>query len=340
MVTARFAHAEPSGTPATDLALSVVLVTPDTYQTIRKTVHHLRAQTAAKRIEVIIAAPDSKNLNIDQSEMSGFGGWRVVEVGPIRTFVAAKIRAINAAAAPVIVEGEDHSFPEPGWAEALIAAHEKGYAVVGPAVRNANPRTLLSWANYLMHFGAWSETVAQSGPVEQIAWHNGSYRADVLRSLGDTLPPLLAVESHLQQELRQQGHEIYLTADAVTNHLNVSRWMPALRASFWGGRLYGASRATRATWPLGKRLVYFFGAPLIPLMRLPRLFTLMERCGLSKKLLPGILGPLLPLLALHAAGEAAGYALGSGKSEEKYSFFEMRRIDLLCSEDRKANLPG
>jgi len=137
----------------------------------------------------------------------------------------------------------------------------------------------------------------------------------------------------LQQELQEQGHSLYLAADAVTSHVNVSRWMPSVRGSFWGGRLYGSTRAQDAGWPVWKRIVYAGGSPLVPLIRLRRLQQTIEHAAL-RRLIPGIYATLLPLLIAHAAGEAVGYLLGTGAAEERYSFFEMRRIDHLCAADR------
>jgi len=42
--------------------MSVVIVTPDRYETIRKTVQHLRAQTVNDRLEKIEAALDQPRL--------------------------------------------------------------------------------------------------------------------------------------------------------------------------------------------------------------------------------------------------------------------------------------
>ena len=44
----------------------------------------------------------------------------------------------------VVAFGEEHCFPEPGWAQALIDAHREDYAAVGPAMHNANPDTIVS----------------------------------------------------------------------------------------------------------------------------------------------------------------------------------------------------
>jgi hypothetical protein len=341
MITASAASA-PSGITGSGvaLAMSVILVTPDKYQTIRKTIRALCAQTVAHRLEIIILTPQREGLEIDEEELRVFGAWQVIEVGPIRKLADVKMYAVRQANAPILMQAEDHSYPEPGWAENLIAAFEQGYAAVGPAVANGNPRTLLSWNNYLMHFGTWAQGTAVAGEVEQVPWHNSGYQRALLLDYGDDLPRLLGVESLLQEDLRRRGHRLYLAADVATSHINVSDTRTSLRHHFWGGRLYGASRAQEGKWPLWKRLVYIGGAPLIPLVRLPRLLALMERHGLRQTLLPRILWPMGISLLFHAAGEAAGYACGMGDAEERYSFFEMRRVDHLCREDREEELAG
>src|SRR3954454_13951957 len=110
-----------ANSPAPDL--SVVIFTPDTYETIRKTIGHLRAQTARDRLEILIAAPSRETLQLDEAEMEPFVRWSVVEVGPVEQISEGKIPAIHQASAPVIAFAEDHSYPEPEWAAELIQAH-------------------------------------------------------------------------------------------------------------------------------------------------------------------------------------------------------------------------
>ena len=59
--------------------------------------------------------------------------------------------------APIVALAEDHCFPEPGWADALIRAHQGPWAVVGPVVRNANPATIVSWCDFVIGYGPWME---------------------------------------------------------------------------------------------------------------------------------------------------------------------------------------
>jgi len=99
--------------------LSVVIVTPDGYETIRKTMDHLRAQTARDRLEIVIVAPSVQQLDLPDGGPPGFSRVSVVDVGEIHSIARAYAAGIRQATAPVVVLSEDHSFPETGWAAAL-----------------------------------------------------------------------------------------------------------------------------------------------------------------------------------------------------------------------------
>lgn len=303
--------------------ISVVLVTPDSYDTIRRTVRHLRAQTVRERIEVVIAAPSLKDLRLDRTELEGFFGYRVVEVGELRRPVEAKVAAIRVASAPVVAFGEDHCFPKPEWAEALVAAHGRGWAGVGPACGNANPETMISWAGLFMGFGRWMEPLV-AGPSEQVAWHNGSYKRDVLLAYGAGLSRILTVEGFLQADMRRNGHQLYVEPAAKVSHINISRMVPWIRQTYLGGRLFAGMRVQFERWSVANRLLHVAVGPLVPMVRFRRTLRDIQRCG-QQRLLPGILGPLIAGLAAHALGEVVGYALGVGDAEQRYAQYEMQR---------------
>jgi len=58
-------------------ALSVVLVTPDSFALIRKAVRFLRAQSACGRIELILVAPSRATLGLCDDELAGFAAVKV-----------------------------------------------------------------------------------------------------------------------------------------------------------------------------------------------------------------------------------------------------------------------
>lgn len=56
----------------------------------------------------------------------------MVETGAIRAIGPAYAAGVRSAGAAVVAFGEDHSFPERGWAQALLEALGAGIAAVGP----------------------------------------------------------------------------------------------------------------------------------------------------------------------------------------------------------------
>lgn len=90
------------------LAMSVVLATPDCYETIRRTMQSPRSQIVRKQLEIVIVAPSEAALGFDQSVRTEFFGLRVVEVGAIRSTGEAFAAGVRQAAAPLVVVTEEH----------------------------------------------------------------------------------------------------------------------------------------------------------------------------------------------------------------------------------------
>jgi hypothetical protein len=305
-------------------SLTVVLVAARSFDSVRKILRCLRAQTIRDRIELLIVVESRTAFAADPEALWGFARHEIFEVGEIIRMADAKAAAVGRATAPVVVFAEDHCFPEPDWGEALLAAHGAGWTGVGPAVGNANPRTALSRSEYLMHWAPWMGP-DPAGPVTLIPWHNSSYRRSALLDLRADLPRLLAVESFLQAALRQRGHQMYLEPAAQVSHTNISRPGPWLVHGFLGGRLYAARRThyERLSWL--QRLQKAVTSPMVPLVRMWRLLRILRRTGRVSEFLPRTLPLLTVGLVTHAAGEAAGYVLGEGDTETRYSHFELNR---------------
>ncbi len=314
--------------------LSVLLFTPDDFQTIRKTVRHLQAQTAREQIELVILCPSRDQLQADPAALTGFGAVRLVEVGPGCSTATAKARAIRELTTPFVALAEDHCYPGPTWAATLLAAHHAGHPIVGPLIENANPASGLSWANLIACFGRWTGQVP-TGPVEQTPYHNTSYRRDLLLRYGDALTGLLAVEYFLQEDLRARGHQPYLCPNLRVRHVNFSRLRPWAVHAYLGGRLFGGTRWTWERWPVGKRALYIVAAPLIPLVRLRRTLRQMRADPRQWERWPRILPWLVLGLGLHALGELVGYLAGLGDTEPRYSRLETRRLDHVTVADRR-----
>jgi hypothetical protein len=309
--------------------LAIVLAT-DTLGTVRTVLEHLQAQSARDRLEVVIVTPDPARIDPGDPALRGFGATQVV-AGAVPDLPSARAAGIRAAGAPVVVIGETHSFPEPGWAQALIDAHRGPWSVVGPAILNANPQTMRSWANVLLDYGRFVDA-AQSGEVRDLPGHNSSFKREVLLACGDRLEQEMISDSMLVWSLHDEGHRFYLEARARTAHLNVTRPAGWIKDRFHAGRVFAALRG--AAWPAWRRAVYAAAWPLIPAVRLTRAMRDIRAAGLAGRLLPGVLAPLTVALVSSSFGEGVGYLFGHGGALERlhavevHRFGEVRRQDL------------
>ncbi len=303
-------------------ALSVVLVTPDSYATVRMTIRHLLAQTVVRQIELVLVVPVVAELHPHPEELTGFGAVRYVEVGRLDSIPAARAEGIRRARAPIVALAEDHAFPEPGWAEALLAAHAEGFAAVGPVMVNANPESAVSWADYLVGYGPWTDP-AEPGPREHLPGHNSSYRRELLLEYGPRLDELLEAETILHWDLRARGYDLYLEPQARTRHMNFGLLHTFLFVQFQCGRAFAASRSKE--WSPVRRACYALLWPALVLRRLSRHMADLQRVSRSRRVPPAT-RPILALgLLVDGLGQCTGFLCGAGEAPKRLSALEFRR---------------
>lgn len=258
--------------------LSAIVVIPDRFETVRDIVRALAAQTIAAQIELVFVVP-TPDVALPAGALDRFHAWQKIPA-PILSMGQAYAVGIRQARAPLVALTEDHSFPEPHWAERLVAAHNTNAAhrtipaVVAPAMRIGNPNTLVSWADFLIGYGKWAEPIS-SQAMDFLPGHNSVYRLCVLRPYFARLDEWFDAETVLHWELRRQGHSLWLEGSTYTSHLNFARWRPFLRAQLYSGRTFAARRAI--SWRWSKRFAYGLFSPLIPVVRFVRLLPDVRR---------------------------------------------------------------
>ncbi len=142
--------------------LTVVVVTADDFDSVRRTVRALQAQTIAGDIELILVALTKEALcDHRPEELDGFARVEVVPIGRVCKADRGAASGIRRATAPLVACVENHAYPEPRWAEEIVQAHQGPWAVVGGLMVNSNPRSAVSWANMFMSH--LDELVPQGG---------------------------------------------------------------------------------------------------------------------------------------------------------------------------------
>ena len=205
---------------------------------------------------------------------------------------------------------ETHSFPEPDALEALLERHREPWTVVGPAVRNGNPGSAISWANVLMDYGSQ----LPGTPVARCRGSRattGQYKRAALLELGDDLEQLIGAGDVLNDALVARGGHLYFEAKAqhgafqrlAVRLVGVANGSP--RASFAGYRA--------RDWRLSKRAAYACGCAADP-VRAPRANPPVRRPRRALRPVRGSASTRRSFagLVLSAFGELVGYVAGVG----------------------------
>lgn len=302
--------------------LSVILIAPETFSTIRTTIRHLRAQANYDRLEIIIATP-VPNLAVDEAECSGFCSVIMVYVPGATVTGAFRAESVRHATAPIVVIGEDHSYPQAGWAEEILNGYSNpAVAAVGVSVANGNPEKMLSWSNMYFCWGPFIDPTP-TGPRMSLPPHNTSYRRHILLEYGDRLEYFLSSEHFLFPDLLSRGYILFLNGKARTRHCNPDTWAMVALLHYNGARHFAGMRRQQGWhwWQCGFHAV---AAWLRGALKIVKSLKHIHRTQQLRRLMPMALPHLTIMAILHSWGESVGYILGTGNASERYTDIELR----------------
>ncbi len=212
----------------------------------------------------------------------------------------------------IVALTEDFCAPDPGWAEALLSAHERSPAVAigGPMDRHTG--RVSAWAWTLCEYGRFFR-LRTAGAVSDLAGTNVSYKAAGLRELLGGLPDEFQ-EVFVHERLRERGGTLFWEPRARMYDESDRPFGSSLRALYHHGRLYGSQRIGNG---LGARVFRLLASPLVPCVQLYRI----ARAVIPSHAMPLLrsLPELLCLLIAWAIGEGIGSIAGMGGSKERWT---------------------
>lgn len=326
------AHTEPS-LPS----LSVVVVTDERIHSVRRLLDHLRRQTIVADLEVVLVGPEEAVHAEAESALCGFAHAQVIACDGELTRGKATERGVRSARARLVALTEDHSYPDPTWAERLVAAADDRWVAIGSSVVNANPETVWSRVNHDLSYGRWNADVP-AGEIDDVPGFNSAFARDALLALGDDLDALLDRVSALHRALRERDGRFAFQPAAVLTHWSPSVRLPSVRAWFSIGRYFGSYRAVHEHWSVPRRAIYGLAAPLVVLMRLRSHWRSMRATRGARRESASYYAVLAMLISAVGVGESYGYLAGEGGAIGYLADFEFRRDRFLAPGDREAFL--
>jgi hypothetical protein len=228
-----------------------------------------------------------------------------------RPMAVPELRAagIGEARAAYVAVIEDHCVVQPGWSAAVLRAHRAGHAVVGGEIVNKATGRLRDWAAFYCEYSEHMDPLPP-GAASSLPGMNVSYDRGALAAMA----PLLAEgrwETWLHPHLEREGFSFHVADGMVLGH-DKDFGFREFASQRWH---YARSHAGMRNAELGRRRVlYVAGSPLIVPLMLKRIVRNVRAKPRHRRRF-GQAAPLVVVyLAVWAAGEAAGYLVGGGRS--------------------------
>ena len=326
--------------PTTPLRLSVVFAARRSLASIQSALECLLSQTAAPRIELILSADSPELLREAEDFLAPRSRFAQSRFLLHHTLNLARARALSVAetTGDVVAFSEDHCFPEPNWAEELLAAFESSEDIqaAAPVMLNPNPETAVSRVQFLMFFGRHKKGSSSQPRFENagsLPTHNTAYRRDALVEV--LREGTLLAEGFLQEKIRanRPTTRFVLCTHTFVSHVNMSRFGPAIKQAFLGGKIFGSIRAKRMGWGPAAKAWRFLVFPLVPLMVVQRSASLLrDKASLTRTFSNFWTASILQFV--HVFGESIGACFGLGRAAGAYADTECDRRRFIRPAER------
>jgi hypothetical protein len=305
-------------------SISVIINTGECRDHAEILLASLVTQEIIEEMEIIIL--DSVAADVPPLRGHDHPAVTYIRVDPEILFPVVLVQGIRQARAPIVALLEEHCIAMPGWAAALVKAHQEPWGAVCGEVINGCPDVGISNAEFLACRSVQWQAPAERAELEMLDGHNSSYRRDLLLAYGDeALSEMLAAEATLLMKLKEDGHRLLLEPAARYAHRNEANIKTLPLSLFYWHRTFGDTRARVFRWGLQKRILRVGIALLTP----P--YQALKNVQYIRKKRPDLLQPFLTNLPMilflgYASniGQIAGLLLGKGRSIENFSDAERK----------------
>jgi hypothetical protein len=162
---------------------------------------------------------------------------------------------------------------------------------------------------------------------------NSAFKREVLLRYDQKLETLLNADLVLQWQMQRDGYDLFYEPDAVIAHRNENTFASLATGVFYWNWCFSHMRARFFGWSTSRRITWILLSPLIPWVRLARMFTWMPRRGLVPFLT--FLADIPFIMSVNycaAAGQVTGLLNKVEKAVRVFSHFEMNEPRLLREE--------
>ena len=291
--------------------LSIVIAASNGPGELARTLESLRGQAEFPDTEVIAVC--NFDIRAERGLKEEFPFAKFVAQAGDATVPELRYWGIELATGEVIALTEDYGLADEHWCEEIKKARESNFSVVGGAVENRTPNTLLNWAVYFFDYGKYMPPLRE-GITKTLSGINVCYRRGALQELEENFRGGFD-ETVVHQDLIKRGGTLYLAPAAIVYLSKDFRFGGTFRNFFSLAKSFASKRVARHSLPTRTFLVA--GSVALPIVLPVRvaLRILPKRRHLLELVL---CFPLLVILMTSwAAGEFCGYLGAETTREDK-----------------------
>jgi hypothetical protein len=241
-------HPLPSGQGGVDLSIVVTAASnPSALERVVRGAIAAAADAPARSVEVIVAA---RAHDEQRGLRHSFPSVQIVDIDP-DTSASNTLAACLAAAsgAHILFVSPDEELV-PGSVSACLAAHDLGYALVGPTVRCKAARRS-GWADYFLTYA--DDLPGPAGPLTKPP-RSCSYLRQALEELGPLPEEVAADPTAINRALFDRGYGAYRAAEMIVATPEQVSARRMLARQFRRGRREGRAVMDQSRWEVARPL--------------------------------------------------------------------------------------
>jgi GT2 family glycosyltransferase len=197
--------------------------------------------------------------------------------------------------------------PDPNWIAEIIKAHESHrHPIIGGAIDNGNPESLVGWAYYFCELSQW---MPQSRKYEMTDIPAGclSMKRSAFDKYGPFYEGTYSSDTAFNWRAVRDGYKPLFAPSIKVYHINITDLWDYLRRKIFHGRCFATIRIKEQKFSYLRSLIFALLSPLLLLLLSYRRTVLVVRSGIYLR--EFILAfPLLLLgIAAWSLGEFLGY---------------------------------
>ncbi len=285
--------------------VSVIIAAYNARKTIRECLASLHGQTTEANFEVIVV--DSSTDGTADCIENAFPEVKVYRFATRKYAGDARNIGISLARGEIVAFIDADCTADPGWVDAILAAHGAPDPAIGGSIANGNPENSVGWAAYFCEYSQWMPGIPAQRMTD-IACANMSYKKKVFEDFGGFIEGTYCSDSEFHWRLGREGYSLRFDPSIKIAHHNIDNFGRFLRHEFQHGRFFAQVRTRGQDFSPARSCAYVLLSPLIMI----KLFFEIASRVLAGGMCRAAFLKSIPLLVLGiiswTLGECRGYA--------------------------------